>query len=101
MSSLLEQLCAVWHGFPKNLCISEFSNASCRHLYENSSFPPIPPPPRLTKEEKLEESRCNYESYRVLVQNAFHGVTEVDALARINVDEMYPEPSKKAGKKSK
>ena len=56
---------------------------------------------RLTKEEKREESRCNYERYRVLVQNGFHGVSEADALAKINVEEMYPEPSKKSNKKSK
>ena len=49
---------------------------------------------RLTKEEKGEGS-CNYEWYRVLVQNGFHGINEADALAKINVEEMYPEPSKK------
>ena len=47
---------------------------------------------RLTKEEKGEESCCNYERYRVLVvQKGFHGISEADALAKINVEEMYPE----------
>ena len=49
---------------------------------------------RLTKEEKGEES-CNYEWYRVLVLSGFHDISETDTLAKINVEEMYPEPSKK------
>ena len=56
---------------------------------------------RLTKEEKSEDARCNYERYRVLIQNAFHGLSEADALAKISVEEMYPEPTKKITKKSK
>ena len=54
----------------------------------------------LCKEGKGEES-CNYERYRVLVQNGFHGVSVADILAKINVEEMYPEPSKKFSNKSK
>ena len=54
-----------------------------------------------TKEEKGEECRCNYEWYRVLVQNGFHGVSEADVLAKINVEEMYPEPSYKFSYESK
>ena len=51
---------------------------------------------RLTiKEEKGEESRYNYERYIVLVQDGFHGISEADSLAKISVEEMYPEPSKK------
>lgn len=53
----------------------------------------------MSKEEKYEESRCNYERYRILVQNAYHGLGEAEALAKIEVDEMYPEPSKKDKKK--
>ena len=45
---------------------------------------------RLSREEKAEESRCNYERYRALVQNLFHGVSEETALKQIDVEEMYP-----------
>jgi len=51
-----------------------------------------------TREEKVEEGRCHYERYRQLVQNKFHGVSENEALARIEVEEMYPSKSKDKGK---
>ena len=46
----------------------------------------------------MEEGRCHYERYRQLVQNKFHGVNESEALARIEVEEMYPSKSKDKGK---
>ena len=52
------------------------------------------------REEKMEEARCNYERYRSLVQNKFHGVTESEALARIEV-EMYPNTKNKDKGKQK
>ena len=48
----------------------------------------------------MEEGRCNYERYRSLVQNKFHGVTESEALARIEV-EMYPNTKNKDKGKQK
>ena len=56
---------------------------------------------RLSREEKLEEGRCNYERYRSLVQNKFHGVSESEALARIEVEEMYPNTKNKDKGKQK
>ena len=56
---------------------------------------------RLSREEKLEEGRCNYERYRSLVQNKFHGVSESEALARIEVEEMYPSTKNKDKGKQK
>ena len=40
---------------------------------------------RLSKEAQREETRCNYERYRSLVQNAFLKVGEVEALTKIAV----------------
>ena len=45
---------------------------------------------RLSREEEVEEARCNYERYRALVLNTFKNVSDSDALAKIDVDEMYP-----------
>ena len=56
---------------------------------------------RLSKEEKYEESRCNYERYRTLVQNIYHKTSEAEALAKIEAEEMYKEPVRKGGKKKK
>ena len=42
--------------------------------------------------------RSNYERYRAVILNNFHGVSEHDALAKINVEEMYPEKKKGVGK---
>ena len=56
---------------------------------------------RLSREEKLEEGRCNYKRYRSLVQNKFHGVSESEALARIEVEEMYPNTKNKDKGKQK
>ena len=53
----------------------------------------------LSKEQKLEEGRCNYERYRILVKNAFNKVGEAEALAKISVEEMYQEPRRKGKKK--
>ena len=49
----------------------------------------------------MEEGRCNYERYRSLVQNKFHGVSESEALARIEVEEMYPNTKNKDKGKQK
>ncbi len=57
--------------------------------------------PRLSAEAQKEEARCDYESYRTLVKNLFHKVSEPDALTKIDVEEMYIEPSKKGKKKKK
>ena len=48
--------------------------------------------------ETRDESRSNYERYRAVILNNFHGVSEHDALAKINVEEMYPEKKKGVGK---
>ena len=53
------------------------------------------------REEKMEEERCNYERYCSLVQNKFHGVSESEALARIEVEEMYPNTKNKDKGKQK
>ena len=55
---------------------------------------------RLSRDEEVEEARCNYERYRALVLNAFKNVADSDALAKIDVDEMYPTTTPK-DKKSK
>ncbi len=52
---------------------------------------------RLSREERAEESRCNYERYRTLVKNLFHGVGEENALKQIDVEEMYPKDKKHKG----
>lgn len=49
-------------------------------------------------DETREESRSNYERYRALILNNFHGVSETEALAKINVEEMYPGKKKGVGK---
>mgnify|MGYP006373808771 CR=1 FL=1 len=54
----------------------------------------------MSREEEVEEARCNYERYRALVLNAFKNVADSDALAKIDVDEMYPTTTPK-DKKSK
>lgn len=56
---------------------------------------------RLSREEEVEEARCNYERYRALVLNAFKNVADSDALAKIDVDEMYPTTTTSRDKKSK
>ena len=44
--------------------------------------------------EEWEEQRCNYERYRFLVLNQFRGVSEQEALAAIEVNEMYLVPGR-------
>ena len=53
---------------------------------------------RPSTEENREELRCNYERYRAVILNTFHGVSEADTLAKIDVEEMYPEQKKGVGK---
>ena len=53
---------------------------------------------RPTSEETREELRSNYERYRAVILNGFHGVSEQDALAKIDVEEMYPAKKKGIGK---
>ena len=53
---------------------------------------------RRTSEENREEFRSNYERYRAVILNTFHGVSEADALAKIDVEEMYPAQKKGVGK---
>lgn len=38
-----------------------------------------------------DDLRSNYERYRAVILNGFHGVSEPEALAKIDVEEMYPE----------
>ena len=47
--------------------------------------------------EEWEEQRCNYERYRFLVLNQFKRVSEQEALAAIEVEEMFHVPGKPSG----
>ena len=47
--------------------------------------------PRPSPEEMKDDLRSNYERYRAVILNGFHGVGEHEALAKIDVEEMYPE----------
>ena len=74
----------------------------------------------MSREEKEEQIKCNYERYRALIKNTFEGgkillaahyeicfitsqtliflVSEADALAKIDADEMFPVVSVSAKK---
>ena len=53
---------------------------------------------RPSPEEAKEDMRSNYERYRAVILNGFHGVSEQEALAKIDVEEMYPEKKKGVGR---
>ena len=54
--------------------------------------------PRPSSEEMKEELRSNYERYRAVILNSYHGVSEQETLTKIDVEEMYPEKKKGVGK---
>lgn len=56
------------------------------------------PSHRPTREARAEEGACNYERYRTLVKSVFTGLSEAEALARIDVEEMYPRDKKRSKK---
>eukprot|EP00731_Ephydatia_muelleri_P022117 Em0014g708a len=85
-----------WQGDPDNL-ISRYDVRIHMDLIPDYSKLPEP---ALSRDEEVEEARCNYERYRALVLNAFKNVADSDALAKIDVDEMYPTTTPK-DKKSK
>lgn len=46
-------------------------------------------PPTLSKREEEEERWCNYERYRIIVENECAGMTEEQALYQIYIDEQF------------
>ena len=56
---------------------------------------------RYSREEEIEEVSCNYERFRALVLNTFKNVPDSEALAKIDVDEMYPAATALKDKKAK
>ena len=58
-------------------------------------------PHRPSSEDRKEAARCNYERYRSVVQNHFHGTSEQDALSRIAVDELFTGEPKRSGRDKK
>ncbi|CAD5122146.1 DgyrCDS10594 [Dimorphilus gyrociliatus] len=53
----------------------------------------------LPSKEADEENKCNYERYRILVQNEFAGVNEEQCLKQIHIDEQYGNTKIKEEKK--
>lgn len=78
-----------WQGDNTNM-IDRFDVRA--HLDMIPAMNPIKP--KLTPEEEKDERRCNYERYRILVQNEYAGISEEQCLKQIEVDETFPIHSK-------
>ncbi|ESO02526.1 hypothetical protein HELRODRAFT_188738, partial [Helobdella robusta] len=63
----------------------------------------LPTVTHIEEEPDIEESRCNYERYRILVQNDCAGVSEDQCLHQIYIDEQFGsiEPSVKTEEEKK
>ncbi|PIK55394.1 putative CLK4-associating serine/arginine rich protein isoform X2 [Apostichopus japonicus] len=78
-----------WQGDSTNM-IDRFDVRA--HL---DMIPPMNPiKPKLTSDEEKDERRCNYERYRILVQNEYARISEEQCLKQIEVDETFPLHSK-------
>ena len=55
----------------------------------------------MSRDEEIEEMRCNYERYRTLIQNSYSGTTDEQCLKQIDLKEMFPEKVAKNKDKAK
>jgi arginine/serine-rich splicing factor 16 len=79
-----------WQGDETNMISRYDVRINLDYIPEHAKLPR----PKKSMLEEWEEQRCNYERYRFLVLNQFRGVSEQDALAAIEVNEMYLVPGR-------
>ncbi|CAI8036100.1 CLK4-associating serine/arginine rich protein [Geodia barretti] len=82
-----------WQGDEANMISRYDVRVNLDYIPDYSKLPK----PTKSVSEEWEEQRCNYERYRFLVLNQFKRVSEQDALAVIDVEEMFHIPGKSSG----
>ncbi|XP_071962456.1 CLK4-associating serine/arginine rich protein-like [Antedon mediterranea] len=76
-----------WQGQKTNMIDRFDVRAHLDIIPEYSGIGHLLLPPEVEKEER----KCNYERFRVLVQNDYKGNSEEQCLQQIYIDEMFPE----------